>query len=336
MALIVKTCYICHMTETREFLLVVPDGGMLFEPTGVVDILDQANRRFPQDRPAYRVTTATPQAHRTIRGRSGLHLLADYGLAELDPGRIWDTIVVTNRAPLREQAEIAVPWLAKAAPRARRVVSVCAGALVLAEAGLLENRRATTHWQYFDSLERLSPTTEVDRDSIYVRDGFIWTSAGASSGFDLTLALVAEDLGAEIAREVAREMVLYLRRPGGQSQFSRFLAAQADPETPIGRVQTWALENLREDLSVERLADRAAMSLRNFCRVFAHETGTTPARFVEDLRLEAARQRLEQGRESLDEVASACGLTTALNLRRLFERHLGVSPADYRERFGMI
>ncbi len=324
------------MAHTREFLLIVPDGGMLFEPTGVVDILDQANRRFSPDNLPYRVTTATPQAHRTVLGRSGLHLLADYSLSEIDPDRAWDTIVVTNRAVAAEQEAVAVPWLRNASGKARRTVSVCGGALLLAQAGLLENRRATTHWRFFDTLERLSPTTSVDRDSIYVRDGPVWTSAGASSGFDLTLALVAEDLGSAVAREVARELVLYLRRPGGQAQFSRFLASQADPETPIGKVQSWALENLDEDLSVERLADRAAMSLRNFCRVFAHETGTTPARFVEDLRLEAARQRLEQGRETLEEVASACGLSTALNLRRLFDRNLGISPTDYRERFGSI
>lgn len=324
------------MDPFREVLLIIPDGGMLFEPTGVADILDQANRRLPEGQKPYRVTTATPQAHRTVRGRSGLHLVVDKNLSEIDPRASWDTIVVTNRAAYEEQVTEAVPWLQQAAPLARRTVSICAGALLLAEAGLLKGRRATTHWQHFDNLARLSPDTTIDRKSIYVRDGNLWTSAGASSGFDLVLALVADDLGPGVAREVAREMVLFLRRPGGQAQFSRFLAHQADPETAIGRIQTWALEHLEQDLSVEKLANRAAMSLRNFCRVFAQETGTTPARFVEELRLEAARHRLEQGRESLDEVAGACGLSTSLNLRRLFERHLGISPSDYRERFGMI
>jgi transcriptional regulator GlxA family with amidase domain len=152
----------------------------------------------------------------------------------------------------------------------------------------------------------------------------------------LTLALVADDLGASLALQVAQHLVMYLRRPGGQSQFSQFLEHQAPASSPILAVQTWALENLHRDLGVEQLADRAAMSPRNFARVFTKQTGTTPAKFVEQLRLDAARQRLEQGRESLDEVASVCGLGSALNLRRTFERHLGVSPSDYRSRFGMI
>ncbi len=205
---------------------------MIFVPTGVVDILDQANRRVPPGLPAYRITTAPLQAHRTIRGRSGLPLLADSSLDDIDPSREWDTIVVSNQATGPEQAELSAQWLRQAA--------------------LLVRRRATTHWQHFDTLARLSPTTEVDRDSIYVHDGPFWTSAGASSGFDLTLALVSEDLGSAVEREVASELVLDLCRPGGQAQFSRFLASQAAPETPIVRIKIWALDHLQEDLSISR------------------------------------------------------------------------------------
>jgi transcriptional regulator GlxA family with amidase domain len=324
------------MNTERRFLLVVPDGGALFEPSGVADILSQANQLMGPGVIPYRTVIATTKESRVIHGRSGINLMADAWLPAVDPSEQWDTVVVTNRAAEASEVDAIARWIALASPHCRRTVSVCAGALILAKAGLLAGKRATTHWRHLDALAALSPTTEVDRNSIYVRDGNIWTSAGASSGFDLTLALVADDFGPELARAVARDLVLYLRRPGGQAQFSRFLAMQADPETPVGRVQVWALEHLDENLDIERLADRAAMSVRNFCRVFAKETGSTPARFVEDLRLEAARNRLEQGHESLDEVAFACGFGTALNLRRVFEKHLGVTPSDYRLRFGMI
>jgi transcriptional regulator GlxA family with amidase domain len=322
-------------SNERKVLLVVPEGGALFEPAGVADILNQANSLAPLGAPHYRLTVATPQESRVIRGRSGLHLLADACIKDIEPGQVWDTLIITNRIPDADTAKTVSLWLAQVSRSCRRIVSVCAGALVLADAGILAGRNATTHWRHLDALAAISPTTKVDRDSIFVRDGKIWTSAGASSGFDLTLALVEEDLGTEVARAVARDMVLYLRRPGGQAQFSRFLASQAAPDTTIGKVQVWALENIEKDLSIESLADRAAMSVRNFCRVFAKQTGTTPARFIEDIRLEAARSRLEQGHDTLDEVAVACGLGTALNLRRLFEKCLGVTPSDYRLRFGM-
>ncbi len=324
------------MTSERKFLLIVPDGGALFEPSGVADILSQANMLMTPGMIPYRAVIATTKESRVINGRSGIKVMADAWLPAIDPAEEWDTIVVTNRAANPTEVDAIARWVSLASPHCRRTVSVCAGALILAQAGLLAGRRATTHWRHLDALASLSPTTIVDRNSIYVRDGDIWTSAGASSGFDLTLALVADDFGAGLARAVARDLVLYLRRPGGQAQFSRFLAAQADPETPIGRVQAWALEHLEENLDIDRLASEAAMSARNFCRVFAKETGSTPAKFVEDLRLESARNRLEMGHESLDEVAFACGLGTALNLRRVFEKRLGVTPSDYRLRFGMI
>lgn len=320
----------------RTFLIIIPEQGLLFEAAGVADILEWVNRQIAAGAPGpgYSVTVATTLRHKIVQGRSGLSLLADVCLADLDPGAGWDTVMVTGRGQSTPENGALADWIALAAPHARRVVSVCAGALVLAQAGLLDGKRATTHWQRLDQLERDYPAVRVERDPIYVKDGCIWTSAGASSGFDLTLALVEEDHGFDAARGVAQDLVLYLRRPGGQSQFSRYLAAQARSEGPIRDVQAWALENLAADLGVERLADRAAMSPRNFARVFARETGTTPARFVEGIRLEAARGRLEQGSESLDEVAVVCGFGSALNLRRVFERQLGVAPSDYRERFG--
>lgn len=322
----------------RRVLIVVPEEGLLFEATGVADVFTQANAALGDDSPypRYRLTVATTLPHRVIHGRSGLNLLADACLSELEADGGWDTIIVTGRGTSEEEQDAVADWLRMAAPRARRTVSVCAGAHLLARAGLLDGRRATTHWKSAEELDRRYPGVTVEPDAIYVHDGPVWTSAGASSGLDLSLALVEEDLGSAVAREVARYLVLYLRRPGGQSQFSRFLAAQAASDGPIREVQSWVLEHLDENLSVEALAGRAAMSPRNFARVFARETGTTPARFVELTRLDAARQRLERGVENLDQVARSCGLGNGLNLRRIFERRLGVSPSDYRARFGSI
>lgn len=324
--------------NVRPILLLVPEEGLLFEAVGIADIFYWANhlKAVNSTHADYQVTVATTLPHRVVHGRSGLNLLADHCLVDLDPTTTWDTIMVTGRGSSAEEKRAIIEWLKLAATRARRVVSVCAGAFILAEAGLLNQRRATTHWMSIPDLKRLYPEIQVENGPIYVRDGSVWTSAGASSGFDLTLALVEDDHSADLARQIAQHLVLYLRRPGGQSQFSRFLECQAVDPGPIRDVQVWALEHLSDDLGVEKLADQAAMSPRNFSRVFAEQTGTTPAKFVEQIRLEAARQRLEQSRETVEAVATACGLGTALSLRRLFERYLGVSPGEYRERFGMI
>jgi transcriptional regulator GlxA family with amidase domain len=319
----------------RTFLIIVPDGGMLFEAAGVADILMQANRLNPTDsrEPLYQVTVAATQPHRVVHGMSGLNLLADHRLAELDPAQERDTILITGRGLSEEEGANVADWVRRAAPTARRVVSVCGGAMLLAGAGLLDGRRATTHWRLLDTLQARFPDVKVERGPIYVRDGSIWTSAGVSAGFDLTLALVEDDYGFALARDVAQDLVMFLRRPGGQSQFSRHLLNQARKPGPIRDLQSWILENLADHLSVERLAERVAMSPRNFTRVFARETGTPPARYVEEARLDAARERLEQGAEGLEQVALATGFGNGLNLRRVFERNLQLTPTEYRERF---
>jgi transcriptional regulator GlxA family with amidase domain len=320
----------------RDVLIAVAEEGLLLEAAGIADIFSTANEVASAGGrgPRYRLSVATAQRHRVAHGRSGLSLLADACLAELRPSAPRDTIIMTGRGASAEEREALASWFKAAAPHARRVVSVCSGAFVLAQAGLLDGRKATTHWKVMDELERTFPKIKVQKGPIYVRDGSTWTSAGASSGFDLSLALVEADLGFDVAKEVAQHLVMYLRRPGGQSQFSRYLASQASEEGPVRDVQSWAMEHLASDLRVERLAERAAMSPRNFARVFAKETGTTPARFVELIRLEAARQRLEMGRETVEQVAAACGMGSGLTLRRAFDRELGVSPTEYRERFG--
>jgi len=319
----------------RTFLIIAPDGGMLLEATGTADILGQANRLRQPDsaEPLYQVTIATTQVHRVVHGRSGLNLLADHRLVDLDPTEPRDTIMITGKGALDEESTAVADWVRVAARFARRVVSVCGGTLILAEAGLLDGRRATTHWRLLDVLQSRFPRVDVQRGPIYVQDGAIWTSAGVTSGLDLTLALVEDDHGFALARDIAQDLVMYLRRPGGQSQFSRYLLNQAKKPGPIRDLQSWILENLDQDLSVEKLADHVAMSPRNFTRVFTRETCTPPARYVEEARLDAARQHLEQGTEGVEQIALTTGFGSSLNLRRVFERKLQLTPTEYRERF---
>lgn len=319
----------------HNFLIIAPDGGMLFESVGIADILAQANRILVENgREAfYAVSIATTQPHRVVHGRSGLNLLADERLTDLDPRLPRDTIMLTGRAQSEEEREAVADWLRLAAPHAQRVVSVCAGALLLAQAGLLDGRRATTHWRMLDAMQAQYPQVNVERGPIYIQDGPVWTSAGVSSGFDLTLALVEADHGFAVARDVAQELVMFLRRPGGQAQFSRFLQTQSATPGPIRDLQTWIVDHLDEDLAIESLASRVAMSPRNFTRVFTRETGIPPARYVEEMRLAAARRQLEESALNIEQIALAAGFGNSLNLRRVFERRLQVTPGEYRERF---
>ena len=226
-----------------------------------------------------------------------------------------------------------VAWVRAAAARSRRVASVCTGAFLLATAGLLDGRRATTHWSGCTELARRHPEVDVDPDPIFVRDGHVITSAGVTAGMDLALALVEEDLGREIALEAARWLVLFVKRPGGQAQFSAQLAAQMAEREPLRELQAWIPDNLTGDLSVPALAARACMSERNFARAFRAETGMTPAAYVELARVESARIALETGGLPVEAVARRSGFGTVETMRRAFRRRLGVSPASYRERF---
>lgn len=318
----------------KHFLVIVPDGGMLFEAAGIADILMHANLHLPVgvDQPRYRVSIATTQPHQVIHGQSGLNLLADLKLAELDPRAAWDTIMITGRGDSVEEGNMVVDFIRLAAPQARRVVSICGGAMLLAEAGLLDGRRATSHWRLLETLQTRFPRVQVEGGPLYIQDGPIWTSGGVSSGFDLTLALVEEDFGFSVARDIAQDMVMYLRRPGGQMQFSRYQLQQTSTG-PIHDLQSWIRANLAKDLSVEKLAERVAMSPRNFTRVFTRETGASPARYVAEARLAAARELLEQSRATLERIALDTGFGSSINLRRSFERQLHLTPGEYRQRF---
>jgi transcriptional regulator GlxA family with amidase domain len=246
-----------------------------------------------------------------------------------------DTLLVAGGAGADRACEdtALIEWIAARAKSARRVASVCTGAYLLAAAGLLNGRRATTHWAAAAELARRYPLVSVDPEPIFVRDGPVWTSAGVTAGMDLALAMIEEDLDRGSALTIARHLVLFLRRPGNQAQFSATLAARAPERSGLREVQRFAVENLHADLTVESLAERAHMSPRHFARRFRAEVGVTPARYVERLRLEAARRRLEESGQPVAVVAAACGFGTAETMRRVFLRALGVGPAEYRRRF---
>ena len=246
-----------------------------------------------------------------------------------------DTLVVAGGRGVHAavEDEQLVDWIRSAARRSRRVTSVCTGAFLLAKAGLLDGRRATTHWASCSLLADRFPEIEVEADPIFVRDGNVTTSAGVTSGMDLALALVEEDLGREVALETARWLVVFVKRPGGQAQFSAQLAAQMADREPLRELQEWLPDNLDEDLSVPALARRASMSERHFARAFRDETGMTPAAYVEAARIERARIFLDSGDLPVETIARETGFGTVETMRRAFRRRVGVSPAGYRSRF---
>lgn len=280
----------------------------------------------------YAVELVAPSAAAVTTG-SGLRLLPHRALTSVR-GPI-DTLLVAGGTGViaARRDERLVRWIRSAASRSRRVASVCTGAFLLAEAGLLDGRRATSHWAACEELQRRYPQVEVDRAPIFVRDGDVYTSAGVTAGIDLALALVEEDLGAAVARDAARWLVLFLRRPGNQAQFSAQPSWQPAEHPPLRDLQGWIGDNLTADLSVPALAERAFMSPRNFARAFAREVGMTPAAYVETVRLECARAELEAGDASVDAVAAMCGFGTVETMRRAFQRRFDVNPAAYRSRF---
>jgi transcriptional regulator GlxA family with amidase domain len=268
-----------------------------------------------------------------IETSSGIKIVADRRFRNVR-GSV-DTLLVAGGRGARAAARDAhlLAWLTRMAPRVRRIGSVCTGTFVLAAAGLLEGKRATTHWASCDALSKLHPRVRVESDPIFVRDGKIYTSAGVTAGMDLALALVEEDFGRHVALGVARQLVMFLRRPGGQSQFSSQLAIQTADREPLRELVEWIADHLASDLSVSALAARVAMSPRHFARVFAAELHMTPARFVEVQRVEAARRRLEESSDGVDVVAATCGFGGAEVMRRAFLRTIRVPPTDYRSRF---
>jgi transcriptional regulator GlxA family with amidase domain len=279
---------------------------------------------------AYRVSIVGVSSE-PIRGTGALCFLPDRSID--DPDEPIDTLLVGGDPRVDRPDPKLTAWLARRAPRCRRFGSICTGVFLLAEAGLLDGRTVTTHWEYAEQLCARYPALKVDADRIFIRQGPLYTAAGVSAGMDLALALVEEDHGRELAIAVARYMVMFLKRPGGQSQFSPHLAAQVARRSPIQVVQEHVLAHLSERLAVPELARMANMSQRNFARIFRRESGMTPADFVAAARIDAARRMLEDTPISLQRVAYACGFGNVDGMRRAFIRTLGVGPSDYRKRF---
>lgn len=307
---------------TRKLAIVVFPNFQLLDAAGPISAFDIASRFRPG---AYEIHVLAPGGGQTASSAG-----AGFAAEALSDGP-WDTLMVAGgdaTKAVREFTDV-VDWLKRMAPTARRVTSVCSGAYFLAEAGLLDGRRATTHWSRTDHFARRYPRIRLEADRIFIRDGNVWTSGGITAGIDLTLALIEDDLGPDVARRTAQQLVVHQRRPGGQSQFSA-LVEMGGASGRFGELMDWMRANLATPLTVERLAERAAMSPRNFARAFTSETGTTPAKAVERLRLEAARTAVETSHAPIDHVAEAVGFGDPERMRRAFLRAFGQPPQALR------
>ena len=313
-----------------KVVILAPQGVRSLDVVGPAEVFWEAARRLG-DPDAYQVQIIGT-SDEPICGTGALRFLPDRTIHE--PDEPIDTLLVAGGDPYPQPLDPAVgEWLARRAPASRRYGSICTGVFLLAKAGLLEGKQVTTHWEYVDKLRHDYPGLNIDADRIFIRDGRLSTAAGVTSGIDLALALVEEDHGRDIALIVARSMVVFLKRPGGQSQFSAHLTAQIADKGPIQSITDYILSDLRSDLSVETLAGRANMSTRNFSRVFLRDIGVTPADFVEAARLDGARRLLQDSSMPLQRIADRCGFADLHSMRRVFRRNLGVGPTDYRTTF---
>ncbi len=319
----------------RNVAILLYPGVQSLDVTGPLEVLTAASQLHEQTGRGERGYAITLVAARRapLRTSSGLTLVPDAALGQTP--RPLDTLIVPGGSGHDEASRDrrTLRWITDASARAGRTASVCTGAFLLARAGLLDGRRATTHWAHAARLAGEHPSVSVDAEPIYIRDGSIWTSAGVTAGIDLALALVEQDFDRDAALLIARQLVMFLRRPGNQAQFSATLAAQQPRREPLREAQRLVLEELTGDHTVEAMAARAHMSPRHFARAFRDETGVTPARYVEHVRLEAARRRLEEGSAGIAEIARGCGFGTAETMRRSFLRSLAVGPSEYRRRF---
>lgn len=322
---------------TRRVLLVAGPGAQILDVVGPFQVFSRAVEHFqakhPGAPPIYSVAVITTNLQTSLLTSCGLRLAAHSSFRDVR-GDI-DTLLITGGGAIEndETGMGVVNWIRRVGPRARRLGSVCTGSFLLARAGLLDGRRVTTHWGYCQRLAQKYPRVIVDPDPIFVRDGNIYTSAGVTAGMDLALALIEEDHGSRLALDVARDLVLYLRRPGGQSQFSAALLMQLTDRQPLRDLESWVLDNLNKPLNVQLMAEHVAMSPRNFARVFSREMKLTPARFVERLRVETARRRLEESPHSLEQIASECGFGSVNSMRAVFQRTLKLAPGKYRQHF---
>ena len=317
--------------KRKIIILAIPLAQEL-DVIGPASVFGTANRYLDRYTRGYEVELVTAGMRPFIETESGVTLVASHGLSSrMKPP---DTLLVAGGPGARGSlSRETVTWLQRMAPKVRRLGGVCTGAFALAEAGLLDGRRATTHWEYAPEFARRFPRVITDPAPIWVYDEGRYTSAGITAGMDLALALLEDDVGSEIALAVARHLVMFLRRPGGQAQFSAALTPLRSDRPVFRDLPAWILGHLHDDLSVPILAEYVAMSERSFARRFTREVGTSPARFVERLRLDEARRLFETTDATIDDVASRCGFARAEVFRRAFRRAFATSPGEYRERF---
>jgi len=323
------------MVSVRTVVFVAMEQFQLLDLAGPSDVLRAATLLGSE--PPYRTIVVTPGGSR-VRAENGIEIGPDMSVADLCASdEPIDTVVVVGGVGARYAVadESLLEGLRTLSGRARRTTAVCTGSLLLAAAGLLDGFEATTHWAFCDLLAEKNPGVDVLPDRIYVQDRDRWTSAGVTAGIDLFLALVEDDCGAELAHTIAGWLVVFVRRPGGQAQFSAQLRTQPARTPTIEALQRWLPDHLAEDLSVDTLASRAGMSARSFARTFAAETGTTPAAYVEELRVEAARRLLESSDLTVETVAKAVGFRRPETLYRAFRRRVATTPDRYRQHFGM-
>ena len=323
-------------TPRKRVVIVIYPGVTLLDAAGPAQVFSGANDALSRSdkAPLYDLVLTSPKGG-DIRTDTGIILktLSTQSAA----GDAIDTLIISGGVGVFDLLEEQrfLRWVRDCHGDCRRLATTCMGAFVTAKAGLLEGQRVATHWRYTERLQCEHPETAVEKDPLFVRSGKIWSAAGVTAGIDLALAMVEEDLGHGIAMEVAKALVVFFKRPGGQSQFSNVLVAQSDDgEGTFAALHAWIAENLQADLRVEALAERTAMSPRSFARRYRAQTGQTPAKAVERIRVDAAARLLAEGERGIAEVAQRTGFFDEQRLRRAFQRHLGVSPRDYRETFG--
>lgn len=322
-------------SKTRRIVFTAYEGVSLLDLAGplevrVADAFSSARGR----RASYECTVVSSRGGRVMTADGvELHTKSVRGAARNPP----DTLIVPGAFRVDDvtRDRTLVQWITKTAPECRRVCSVCVGSFMLGEAGILDGRRAATHWMHAPLLAARYPAVKVEPDAIFVRDGKVWSSAGVTSGIDLALALIEQDTGRKVSIEVARMLVVYLKRAGGQSQYSALLAAQTQWDSDrLSEIEQWIAEHLKTDLRVEALAERVHMSPRNFARLYAKTRGRTPAKAVETIRVDASRRRLEETADRITTIAEDCGFSDEEQMRTAFIRALGVPPREYRKRFG--
>lgn len=311
-------------------------GIFLLDIAGPCDVFMAADRALSEDpdtgKGGYELLLASPIGTKQIITKSGIEVSCPVIASEIN--RPIDTLIIAGFSRMQLQSgHPFFQWLKEIYPKVRRIGSVCIGTYALAEAGILNGKQATTHWEFSQEFQHKYPAVKVDTNPFYTRDGNVYTSGGVASGIDLALALVEEDYGRDVALYTARKLVLHLKRPGYQSQFSTLLQVHSLENSIAGKLHPWLIRHLAEGLSVEHLAKHSNMSIRNFTRVFLKETGITPAKFVEQLRIEVARKYLEDSDLTMDQIAGKCGFGGMISMRRTFMRHMMVSPSDYRRSF---